>query len=180
MMMRKSKVSFCTSNKSDEEAKEAADMWLENDEISDVVNAVVRGRAFKDRLMQFLLLQISASISSVAMVFIQVFMFREMIVTGSYIFLVNLVYFPITIACLVREDPGSRRYEMIERWKSVKYPGTKSVTSYMRSELLKLSILIVIVYQICALIGLYKYAAKLFTLINIEVAWEKDESLFVT
>jgi len=74
------------------------------------------------------------------MVLVQVFLYDKIIVTTSYVFLTNLVYFPIAIAVLVREDPGSRRYEMIERWASAKFPGTKSITGYMRAELLKLSI----------------------------------------
>ena len=55
-MMLKANVSFCTNEKADDDAKEKADMILRNDDISDVVNAIVRGRAFKDRFMQFLLL----------------------------------------------------------------------------------------------------------------------------
>lgn len=178
-MMRKAKVSFCTSEKADPDAKENADMVLLNDDISDVVNAIVRGRSFKDRFMQFLMLQIPMSLTAVAMVFAQVFLYDEILVTTSYIFLTNLVYFPIAVACYVREDPGSRRYEMIERWRSTSYPGTKSITSYMRGEMLKLSIFFVALFQICALVGLYYYADSLFSLIHTDLEWSKDDALFV-
>ena len=139
-MMQRAKVSFCTNEKADDDAKEKADFVLRNDSISDVVNAIVRGRAFKDRLMQFLMLQIPTSLTAIAMIFIQLCEYEKILVTTSYIFLISLCYSPIFIACLVREDPGSRRYEMIERWRASKYPGTKSVTAYMRAELLKFSI----------------------------------------
>lgn len=117
-MMERAKVSFCTFEKADDDAKAKADFILKNDDISDVVNAVVRGRALKDRLMQFLMLQIPCSLCAIAMVFVQLFEYEDILVTTCFVFLCNLIYFPITIACLVREDPGSRRYEMIERWAS--------------------------------------------------------------
>lgn len=62
-MMSKAKISFSTYNQCDEVARNAADMVLKSDNISDVVNAVVRGRAFKDRLMQILLLQLPSSLT---------------------------------------------------------------------------------------------------------------------
>jgi|Transcript_11514 magnesium-transporting ATPase (P-type) len=181
LMMNKAKISFSTYNQVDDIARNAADMILRSDNISDVVNAVVRGRAFKDRLMMFLMLQIPASICSVALVFLQVFLYDQILVTASYIFLINMIYFPFAIACLVREDPGSRRYEMIERWRSGSYPGTKSITSYMRAELIKFSILVVAIFQISALAGLYYYADSLFELVHTKLNWQehKNEPLFV-
>ena len=178
-MMQRAKVSFCTSEKADDDAKAKADFILRNDNIADVVNAIVRGRAFKDRLMQFLMLQIPASLTAVAMVGIQLLEYDEILLTTSYIFLINLCYAPIFIACLVREDPGSRRYEMIERWRASSYPGTKSVTSYMRAELLKFSIFSVTLYQIGALGGLFYYAEQLFSLIHAELEFKSEDPLFV-
>ena len=145
-MMLRAKVSFCTFEKADEDAKAKADFLLKNDDIADVVNSIVRGRAYKDRLMQFLMLQLPASMTAIAMVFIQLLEYDEILLTTSYIFLINLCYAPIFIACLVREDPGTRRYEMIERWKASRSPGTKSVTAYMRAELLKFSIFSVTIF----------------------------------
>ena len=55
-MMIKSDVCFCTSDKSDVDAKDVTDMLLMKDDMNEVVNAIVRGRAFKDRFMQFLML----------------------------------------------------------------------------------------------------------------------------
>ena len=180
-MMSKAKISFCTFSQCDEIARNAADMVLKSDNIADVVNAVVRGRAFKDRLMQFLLLQLPSSLTQIAMVFLQVFLYDQILVTASFVFLTNLVYFPIAIVCLVREDPGVRRYEMIERWRSARYPGTKSITSYMRGELLKFSIFVVTLFQTGAIAGLYYYADSLFSLVHVNLTWQEHESepLFV-
>lgn len=55
-MMLKANVCFSTHEKADINAKEVTDMLLLNDDIGEVVNAIVRGRAFKDRFMQFLML----------------------------------------------------------------------------------------------------------------------------
>ena len=43
-------------------------MLLESNDIDDVVNAVVRGRAFKDRFMMFLLLQLPCCFTSIELV----------------------------------------------------------------------------------------------------------------
>ena len=53
-MMLKADVSFSTSDKADVNAKEVTDMLLMKDDICDVVNAIVRGRAFKDRFLTFM------------------------------------------------------------------------------------------------------------------------------
>ena len=146
-MMLKADVCFSTSDKADINAKDVTDLLLMKDDICDVVNAIVRGRAYKDRFMQFLMLQIPCSLAAIAMVFSQVFLYKEILVTTSYIFLINLVYFPIVIAALVREDPGVRRYEMIERWRNSSEPyGTKKIADYMQGEMLKFSVFSVAVY----------------------------------
>ena len=115
------------------------------------------------------------------MVFIQVFLFKEMIVTTSYIFLVNLIYFPVAIACLVREDPGSRRYEMIERWRDLSKPnGSKSIAKYMQGEMLNLNIILVSVYQIMTIVGLFFYTDTVFYVVNTNIPdWHLHEPLFV-
>lgn len=145
-MLKKAKIGFCTAEKCHPEAKNAADMILLQDSIEDVVMAVVKSRGYKDHLMKFILLQIPASITAVAFVLAQVFLYETILVTASYIFLINLFYFPLAIACLVREDASRRFYDMVERWRANTYPGTRTITGYMRAEYLKFSILIVTLY----------------------------------
>ena len=107
-------------------------------------------------------------------------LYDEIFVTTSYIFLVNLVYFPILISALVREDPGTRRYEMIERWRETSEPsGTKSISKYMRAEMLKFTIFCVCVYQILTVVGLYFYAETLFSMVHSRLDWQRGEALFV-
>jgi len=104
------------------------------------------------------------------MVYVQAFLYKEVLVATSFIFLINLVYFPIAIAAIVREDPGSRRYEMIERWRSsTAVIGTKNMVSYISDEMLKFSILFVTLYQIAAIVGLYYYAVPLFSLVHTKL-----------
>ena len=69
---------------------------------------------------------------------------------------------------------------MIVRWKPRRYPGTKNVSAYMRSERLRFSILASTVYQIGALALLYFNAGKIFTLAHEDLDWEKDDPFFVT
>jgi len=145
-MLNKAKIAFCTAEKCHPDARKAADMVLLRDNIEDVVMAVVKSRGYKDHLQKFIMLQIPASVTAVAFVLSQVFLYESILVTVSYVFLINLFYFPLAIACLVREDSSSRFYEMIERWRAQTYPGTRDVTSYMRAEHLKFSILAVTLF----------------------------------
>ena len=129
-----------------------------------------------------------------------------MLLSASYVLLTNIVYFPIIIACLVREDPekpaflqtclsflpkqvtclwfedaDQRRQEMMQRWRADGYPGTKSITTYMRDELFKSSIFAVSLYQIAVIAGLYYYAEGLFDIKHKKLTWDdhKGESLFI-
>ncbi len=67
-MLRKANIAFSTSEKCQDEAREAADMVLMRDDLRDVALAVTHGRAYKDHLLKFMLLQLPASISAIAMV----------------------------------------------------------------------------------------------------------------
>ena len=99
--------------------------------------------------------------------------------TACFIFLVNLIYFPIAIACLVRENSLSNQPAMMERWRSVNFPGAKTVSSYMKSEYLKFSIVMVTIYQITVLAGLYFERNRLFGLIHQEINFDVKDALFV-
>lgn len=54
--------------------------------------------------MKFCLMQLPACFAAIAMVMTQVFLYDTILVTGCFIFMVNLVYFPMGIACIVREN----------------------------------------------------------------------------
>lgn len=178
-MLKRAKISFSTHEKCQDESKRSADMILLTDSLQDVVMAVVKGRAYKDNLMKFLLLQIPASLCGIVMVLSQVFLYETIMVTASYVFLINLIYFPIGIVCLVREDSGSRYYDMIDRWRSTHYPGTKTTGSYMKAESLKFSLFINTIFQIGALATLYLQADRIFTLVHQDLDWENSDPLFV-
>lgn len=154
-------------------------MVLLNDELRQVVMAVTKGRQYKDHLMKFVLMQIPTSVAAIGMCLCQVFWYKTILVTGCFIFLINLIYFPIGIACIVREDAESRYVDMIERWRSIRYPGTKTITGYMKSEYLKFSIFVNTIYMIGAMYGLYYHANKLFTLVHTDLDWESDDPLYV-
>jgi magnesium-transporting ATPase (P-type) len=154
-------------------------MILLNDSLQDVVMAIVKGRAYKDNLMKFLLLQVPASLCAVAMVLSQVFLYDTILVTASYVFLINLMYFPLGIVCLVREDTSGRYYDMIDRWRSIRFPGTKNITGYMKGEYIKYSLFINTVFQIGALGSLYYYADNIFTLVHQDLDFDKHGPLFV-
>ena len=79
-----------------------------------------------------------------------------------YAFLINLVYFPIAVACMARENSASRYPDMIQRWRSDDFPGTKSLTRYMRDECIRLSVFAVTLWQIASMGGLYYYAEYFF------------------
>ena len=179
LMLRKSAVSFSTNQRVQSDSRYSADMILINDDLQDVVMAIVKGRAYKDNLMKFLLLQIPASLCAITMVLSQVFLYDTIMVTASYVFLINLMYFPIGVVCLVREDTSGRYYDMIDRWRSVRYPGTKTISGYMKSEYLKYSLFVSTVYQIGALGVLYYYSDKIFTLVHEDLDWHKDDPWFV-
>lgn len=114
------------------------------------------------------------------MVLCQVFMYDTILVTGTFIFLINLIYFPLGIQCILRENAETRFADMIERWRSVRYPGTKTITGYMRQEYLKFSVIIVAAFQIGIMGALYYHADKLFTLVHEDLDWAKEDPLFVT
>ena len=157
-MLQKAKVAFSTSQQCHEHARDAADMILMKDSLEDVVMAVTKGRCYKDHLMKFILLQMPASITGVGMVLAQVFLYNDLLVTGTFVFLVNLVYFPIGISLIIRENATSRHEDMVERWRSVNFPGAKTITGYMKAEYLKFSIAIVTIFQVGAMAALYYYA----------------------
>lgn len=83
-------------------------MILLDDSLQGVVMAVVKGRVYKDNLMKLLLIQIPASLCGIAIILSQVFMYDSIMVTASFVFLINLIYFPIAFICLVREDSSDR------------------------------------------------------------------------
>ena len=146
-------------------------MVLQRDDLRDVALAMTHGRAYKDHLLKFMLLQVPASISAIAMVLSQVFFYDTILVTGCFVFLINLVYFPLAIVCYVKESNEGRHDKMLGRWRSIRYPGTKTITGYMRAESLKLSMFVVTIYQVAAMAGLYYYADSLFSLIDSELEW---------
>ena len=178
-MLKKANVSFSTSEKCTENAQDNADMVLQRDDLRDVALAMTHGRAYKDHLLKFMLLQVPASISAIAMVLSQVFFYDTILVTGCFVFLINLVYFPLAIVCYVKESNEGRHDKMLGRWRSIRYPGTKTITGYMRAESLKLSMFVVTIYQVAAMAGLYYYADSLFSLIDSELEWQPEDSLFV-
>ena len=141
-------------------------MVLLRDRIRDVVNAVAMGRAYKDHLAKFLLLQLPSSLTAITLVFSEAFIYGSIIATVCFIFLTNLLYYPIAIVCMTRENQKKRFNDMVDRWRANKYPGTRTITQYMRAEYLKASIFFVTIYQIGALGGLYYYCDYLFTLVD--------------
>lgn len=154
-------------------------MILMTDSLEDVVMAVTKGRSYKDHLMKFILMQIPCSVTAIAMVLTQVFLYKTILVTGCFIFLINLIYFPIGIACIIRENATSRYPDMIERWRSVRYPGTKTITGYMKAEYVKFSIFINILFQVGSMYTLYYHADKLFTLVHQDLEWTNEDPLYV-
>ncbi len=80
---------------------------------------------------------------------------------------------------MVKESNEGRHDKMLGRWRSIRYPGTKTITGYMRAESLKLSMFIVTLYQIAAMGGLYYYADYFFSLIHSDLDWHSDDGLFV-
>ena len=178
-MLQKAKISFSTSQSATPDATKAADMILMQDSLQDVVMAVTKGRQYKDHLLKFVLMQIPCSITAVGMVLTQVFLYKTILVTGAFIFLINLIYFPIGIACIVRENAESRYADMIERWRSVRYPGTKTITGYMKGEYLKFSIFIITLYMVGSMYALYYHAEKLFTLVHQDLLWDTADPLYV-
>lgn len=84
-------------------------MILTNDSLDDVINAVAASRDYKDHLMKFILLQVPASISAVALILAQILYYDTILVSGLFIYLINLVYLPIGLTCMVREDSTVRQ-----------------------------------------------------------------------
>ena len=179
MMMKKAQIAFSTSKSATITAKEAADMILLADSLDDVVMAITKGRSYKDHLMKFITLQIPCSIAAIALVLSQVFLYDTILVTACFVFLINLIYFPIGIVCITRENPAQRWDAMVGRWRSIRYPGSKTMTGYMKSEFLKFSLFVLIIYQLGALATLYFQAENLFTLVHQELDWDKEDSLYI-
>ena len=155
-------------------------MILMTDNLKDVIVAVTKGRQYKDHLMKMIMLQMPASLAAIAMVLAQVFWYDTILVTVSFIFLINLIYFPLGIQCILRENAETRFADMIKRWRSVRYPGTKTITGYMRSEYVKTSVVLVALFQIGAMGALFYHADVLFHLVHEELDWNKDDPLYVT
>lgn len=145
-MINKARIGFSTNKVCQDEARAAADMVLMGDSMGDAVNAIAVGRAYKDHLLKLMLLQIPCSITAIAMVLGQVFYYETIFITGMYVFLINLCYFPMAIACLCRESTIDRKDDMIQRWAADTFPGTKSMTEYMQGERIRFSILVNIAY----------------------------------
>jgi magnesium-transporting ATPase (P-type) len=84
-------------------------MVLTNDSLNDVIHTVVASRDFKDHLMKFILLQLPASISAMALILAQIFYYDTILVSGLFVYLINLLYLPIGLTCMVREDSTVRQ-----------------------------------------------------------------------
>ena len=154
-------------------------MILMRDSLWDVVMAVTKGRSYRDHLQKFMAMQIPASVSAVVLVLTQVFLYDTIMVTACFIFLINLIYFPIGIHCIMRENPARRWGEMVHRWRSVRYPGTMTMSGYMKRENLKYSLFVLVLFQIGALATLYFQADHLFTLVHQELEWDNADPIFV-
>lgn len=178
-MMNKAKIGFSTNARCKSDARENADMVLLNDKMGDIVNAVCVGRAHKDHLLKLLLLQIPCCVSAIVMVLSQVVFYHEILVTGAYIFIINLLYFPMGLACIMRESMIDRKEDMAERWAAPNFPGTKSMTQYMGGERLRFSILVNIVYQLGAMSVIYYEAPELFGLLHEHIELHKNDPLLV-
>ena len=135
-MLKKSKVAFSKLLMMDHDAAKAADIILTTDDLEEVVFAVSQGREYKDHLMKFIMLQLPSSFSAVALVLAQVFYYNTILVSGLFVFLINLVYLPIGLTCIVREKAADNRHlDMISRWRADQaLVGTKTITKYMQGE----------------------------------------------
>ena len=152
---------------------------LENN-LGDVAKAISKARAYKDHLMKFITLQIPASIAAIALVLSQVFLYDTIFVTAVFIFLINLIYFPLGIVCMTRENSTKRQDAMAERWRSIRYPGSKTITGYMKTEYMKFTLLVLTIYQIGVLAALYFEADRLFTLVDQDpLEWANSDKLFI-
>ena len=103
-MLDKAEISFATHN--NDEARSCADAIMLGNSLDDVIMAVTVSRSFKAHLLKFILLQLPASVTAIAMVLTQVFLYDAILVNVVFIFLVNLVYFPIAVGALIRERPN--------------------------------------------------------------------------
>ena len=179
LMLEKAQIAFSTNVKASDKAKESADMVLLNDSLEDVVMAVTKGRSYKDHLMKFLALQLPCSITAIGMVLSQAFLYDTILVTAAFVFLINLIYFPLGVVCITRENAARRWEDMQARWKSAHYPGTRPLTGYMRAEYIKYSIVVLAAYQVGALATLYWEADQLFTLVHEDLDWSNSDPLYV-
>jgi len=83
-------------------------MILLNNNLDDIASAICKARAYKDHLMKFITLQIPASIAAIILVLSQVFLYDTILVSAVFIFLINLIYFPLGIVCITRENLTKR------------------------------------------------------------------------
>ena len=69
---------------------------------------------------------------------------------------------------------------MAERWRSIRYPGSKTITGYMKTEYMKFTLLVLTIYQIGVLAALYFEADRLFTLVDQDpLEWANSDKLFI-
>ena len=100
----------------------------------------------------------------------QVFLYHTILVQALFVYLINLVYLPLGLMCIVREHSPSRLEDMITRWRAHEATvGTKSITNYMRDENVKSSIAVVTLWQLAAMAGLYIKADYLFSLVHMDL-----------
>ena len=103
-MLRSSSVAFSTNMQCQHEVKKVADIVLTKDSLQGVIETVGLARAFKDHLMKFILLQLPTSVSAVALVVGQILFYQTTLFFGLFIFLINLTYYPVSLACMLRES----------------------------------------------------------------------------
>ena len=100
----------------------------------------------------------------------QVFLYHTILVQALFVYLINLVYLPLGMMCIVREHSPSRLEDMITRWRADEATvGTKSITRYMHDDNLKSSIIVVTLWQLAAMAGLYIKADYLFSLVHMDL-----------
>lgn len=179
-MLKKATVAFSTFKNAHDEVKNAADIILEDDDLIQVAETMCHGREYKDHLMKFVMLQIPTSVSALALVLTQMFLYKEILVQALFVYLINLIYLPIGLMCIVREHSPERLQDMCTRWRANEAAiGTKTLTRYMRDEYITSSIAVVTFWQLAAMAGLYLKADYLFTLVHFDLQWGEKDPLFV-
>jgi len=61
----------------------------------------------------------------------------------------------------------------------MRYPGTKTITGYMKAEYVKFAILIVTAFQLGSIYALCYHADKLFTLVHVNLSFGGEDPLYV-